>query len=484
VNYPQGVVGRKSVTSTFVVGVVLWLGTATTAKAQAPRSDGDTGAGMTGYAAETARTVTAAEEEYGGSTLYPQTGLPRASGERRVPREQLDTLLHQRAPEWVKGISTNTVQGIQHDPMGALAVMAGEDEVAKRQFAARLAQPSLSVHDRAYTLAVATVSFGANASDSVRMRTALAYLAKLDALPASASQEKFFAHGRIGRSYYMIGDGGRAAAYIAKAFTFIPEIPFGMREWMQNDLSPIVYLPLLANVWSAMPGGRARIDSVGRWLTPYARATPEQLAHDTQDSAYHRLTETNDGMLQLTLRMLEKLGRPAPAITANYWVNAPVPHARSEDAPNSLLKTLGDGKIRILEYGHFGCLGCVLALPKLDKLRERLPANTETMYVTFGSGSWGATPCTPDEEAKHLTHFYTIQKKIKMPIALWIGERQKKVDGGTAQEGSPSFRAYPLVGYPWFIVTDGKGIVRTMMMGYDEALLHSAVTYLAAEGRS
>src|SRR5687767_9138913 len=122
--------------------------------------------------ARTQDRVGTAAEEARRLTLYPATGLTSDDGRYRIPSDQLDATIALRAKRWVASLQTTPVKGIQLDPMGTLSVAAGQDDVAKRQFSARLATRNLSVADQAYTLLLATSVFGANANDTLRMQAA------------------------------------------------------------------------------------------------------------------------------------------------------------------------------------------------------------------------------------------------------------------------------------------------------------------------
>lgn len=418
--------------------------------------------------------VTAAEETR-GLQLYSVVGL--MNGRQRIPRDQFDTAIREHASNWVASLQRKPVRGIQLDPMGTLFIAAGQDELAKRQFAARLGVRDLSVADRAYTLLLAISAFGAKASDTARMQTALTYLQRLDALPASEVGIQFLGHVRIARAYYMNGDGSHVVSHLTKAFSLVPTIPFEQRRWGWDGGISESFV-LLADVLSGRTNGRTQIDSIGAWLLTHAHASPALIA---KDSVYITMSRGNTRVFKTTLQLVSHLGRQAPAITAHYWWNTtpPVPANSNHSAATS--KMLNDGIIRVMMYGHFGCQGCLATLPKFDHMRETTPSTIEMWYVTMGDGYWGATPCTPDEEAQHLRHYYTIRKKYKLLIALWVGGRITDIDGGTGQEGSPSFAAYPIQGFPWFIVTDGRGIVRHISFGFSETLLKNVVTYLVAE---
>jgi hypothetical protein len=434
-----------------------------------------------GRAAPTVRPVTAAEE-IGGARLYASTGFV-LDGSVRSTRDDFDAVLAQRARAWVLSLQRERVRGIQLDPMGQLLVVAGEEALAQEQFRARLSTPGLPVLDRAYTLLAAVRAFSADPDSSARMRIALEYVREIDRSPEYDVLTKYVAHARIGRAFYQVGNGSVGLAHIDTAFMLLPAIPFERREWIIREYAVHSLFILAANVLSGRADGSGAINALGKRLLPYTMPEPSLLAHDTRDSLLYKKGMLNTAFFTgTTLRMAGHLGKPAPAVVGTTWWNTPEPATMSAIDSGAREKSFADGKIRVTEYGDKSCLGCVLALPRMEALSKKFPA-AEMWYVTHGAGVWGATPCTPAEETAHLERFYTVRKKLTFPIALWIGGRVNDIDGGSGVSQHPTFVAYPIHEKPWFVVTDGRGIIRHISLGFSETLLSNAVNYLLAESR-
>jgi len=419
------------------------------------------------------RVITPAERSR-GVTLSHGVGLISEEPTRRLTPEQFDTALVSRANAWVTQVRQSPVGGLQLDPMGALAVAAGQDALAQQQFDARLATPHLSDADRAYTLLLATRTFGAKATDTVRMRIALGYLKQLDALPAPMALSQHLGHVAVANAYYDAGDSKAVIVHMRQAFTLVAKMPFLQRDWLSYRYS----LPVFADALSGLPNGRAQIDSLTTSLRPLAQAPAELVAID---SIYNWISRLNTQEFQHVVDQLSYLGRPAPPITAHFWFNTPIPTVQSSAAPGALTKALGDGKIRVMEYGHYGCPGCLAALPKMDHLRTMMPANVEVWFVSDEGDIWGTTHCTAAEMATHLKQFYLEKKKYQLPIAIWIGPRQAQIDGGSQLQESPMSTAYQLAGFPTFIITDGHGVVRHIGFADSDGTVLRSVQYLIAE---
>jgi hypothetical protein len=420
------------------------------------------------------RPITPAEQ-LRGVQLYGMIGMANDDGTVRIPMPLLDSAVAQRAHRWVETLKAAPVIGIQLDPMGTLAVKVGQDGLAKQQFAARLTTFGLSTADRAYTYLQAIAAFSAHADNQERMRTALAYVPQLDALSNDVALEKFHARIILANAYFSVGDGTSVLKQLNEALPRFARLPFDERNWGVMHATFV----LLGNVLSGQPNGRAKIDSIAKWLAGYVEAPPELAAKNP--SYYTYRSNTNRGFFDNAVNLVGYLGRQAPDIEAQYWFNTDAPATPSGLDPKARKKVLNDGKIRVMEYGHYGCPGCLASLPGMERIRKAAPSSVEVWYVAIEGDVWGATPQTPDQMAEHYHNYYVKRKKYGLPIAIWIGERSDDVNGGTSNAGSPTFSAYDFRGWPWFIVTDGKGIVRFIQMGLSESLLTNTMRYLVAE---
>jgi len=433
-----------------------------------------------------ARLITPAEEA-AALELYPATFLNQDEMQRMPDLQvdtafaQFDTVIKERAKVWVASLPKGLVTGLQIDPMGQLYVAIGQDSIARRLFAQRLSTPKLSVDDRAFTLFAAITAFLGRSSlysapdpfiDPVHVRIAQEYLTQLDALPEIASRRKFDAHVLMGSAYYWMGDGPNAAIHLKRALSLVPSLVFDER------LDACDAYRMLADVISAQPKGRETIDSVTKWLRPYYAATPEMIA---ADPTAKYMGERSEFIFNQAVQVTDFLGRSAPAMTGHYFWNTSKPATPSTADTSARVIPVNDGKIRVIEFGHRGCTACMLALPKLDRARKTAPQNVDYLYVTHGDDSWGGKECkTTAECAEHYREYYVEQRKLGLPIAIWFGAREADVDGGTQQKVSPTFAAVPMNAVPMFMVTDGRGIVRHISIGYSQ-LLSRTVKYLQAE---
>jgi len=420
-------------------------------------------------------TATPGARSWAHDRLYAEAIIP--DGRQQVflaDTPEYDSTLLARTKQWVASLQQTKVSGLQLDPMGMLYVRVGQDALAQQQFNAKLATRGLSVGERAFTLFLATVVFGADVSNADRVHIALQYLKQLDALPASALRTQYDAHMAMGGAYYIGGDAKNTIWHIEHAFSLMPQLPFHLRETRE--------FLMLADALSGQPNGRAEIDSVGKWLLTQFVPTPAMIA---EDSANQWMGVGATENLKSTIQLTNYLGKPAEVITAQYWWNAATPTTVSAVAADVRTKALNDGTIRVLEFGDLGCRWCQVALDEFNRLykAKKLPAGAEVWYVTITSGAWGAEPCTGPQEAVHLKHYYLDSKGIQLPIALWAGADTADINGGMRRQESPTWHAYGIQGGPFFVIVDGHGIVRHISMGYTKHMPVQLGTlkFLAAE---
>jgi thiol-disulfide isomerase/thioredoxin len=147
---------------------------------------------------------------------------------------------------------------------------------------------------------------------------------------------------------------------------------------------------------------------------------------------------------------------------------------------------VNDGKIRIIEIGHFSCAPCVAAIPGLERLQRQYPG-IEVNFLTYGTGVWGNRIVPGKVEADHLADHFTKNLGATFPIGIAMPQWVPSEDGGkTTVVPTPTWHAgnYPQTGKPTFYVIDGKGIVRRVIGGYNRELdesLAMIVEYLLRE---
>jgi len=154
---------------------------------------------------------------------------------------------------------------------------------------------------------------------------------------------------------------------------------------------------------------------------------------------------------------LELVGKPGAPITAPRWLNAPA------DMPFSY-----SGKVTLVEFTAHWCGPCRESYPGINRLRaEYGPKGFNVVMVTkywgyFSSPEKGLErPLAPEVELER-DKAYFAEHHLDVPVAVG--------DAGTSDWASDSnFAAYHVGGIPQIQVIDKKGIVRRILVGYDNA---------------
>jgi len=419
--------------------------------------------------------LTAAEQAHGIRLYQWSRVITGQDASLNAPdaKEELAT----RAAQWVQALRQTTSRGIQLDAAGEVSVAAGDLALARKQFAERLASPKLSTEDRGYTLVLAVSVFGQDPRDTMRMRIAHEYLATLDALSDSSIIFKYRAYATLGQNYFEADQSQEGIAHLLHAYSLLPRVPFD-RIGPFGPVNPFDPFVPLANMLAGRPNGRAQIDSLGRWVQKYIDASPALVA---KDSANYWRGRFNRDAFNNTLSLVAHLGTESPPITGHVWWNTATPTTPSSDDSAARVLPLNDGKIRIIEFGDNRCGACMATLPKIDKLRKEMPSNVEVWYVTFGFGTWGADSVNRTQEADLMRRYYLEHRKLGLSIAVWLGNRVDDINGGTYPQPHPTFRSLGLLGRPWILITDGRGHVRQLNMGYREEHVRRMIRLLEAE---
>jgi hypothetical protein len=371
---------------------------------------------------------------------------------------------------WLAKLRAQPIRGIQLDPSGHVGVAAGQEAYAKSQIAVRLATPHLPFSDKAFTLLTAVDAFSdVYAPD--RIPVAEAYLTQLDALGDSAATWQFEARRGLLWTFYLMGRSADVARHGMRAIELLTAMPFTDRRLLFEHVEERVYSPTVEAL-TGQPSARQAIEQLNAMVRAAARPTPTLLAVDADyaylGSAYQRSAEEMIGGNA-------KLGSAAAPLIAHRWLN--------RTSGDSATMSLNDGKIRLVEVAHTGCVPCVYELHALQRMHTRFP-QIEPVLLTWTFGYWGNRLIEPAEEVRHLTDYFVTNTKITYPVGIWSGKKVPNEDGGNTPEESPNLKDYPIFGKPMLWVIDGRGIIRRVFTGYDreiETQIVRTVEFLLAE---
>jgi len=383
--------------------------------------------------------------------------------QNHYPKDSLLALEVRRAQGWLTALPSASATGIQMDPYGTIAVLAGREDLAKQTIAARLATPGLSFTDRAYTLQSAVSSF-ASPDYPNRLATAEQYLAQLDALGPRAAFWQFNARKPLIYAYYRLGRAADVARTGTHAFSIVGQIPY---EWrgqpsMYSQGIPFTYAAVV-DALSGMPDGKATIRAMNASLMANAAAPAALLA---VDPTFRYAEETNKDLMKSQIALADRVGEPGKPLSANYWANRGASHDSQSVAVN-------DGKIRVIEIGSFTCGGCIAAVPGMERLHQRY-TGVEFDFMTFGTGVWGNRIVPPKEEAEHLADHFVNKLHATFPIGIAMPLKHVATDDDgeaaviTTETWSDGY--YPQTGKPTFYIVDGHGTIRRVLAGYGRDL--------------
>jgi hypothetical protein len=375
-----------------------------------------------------------------------------AYSQRSYPIERLLAQKTSAASQWLAGLRTRPIKGIQLDAASVVSVNAGDEALAHAQIAERLATPGLSVTDRAFTYLTAVKAF-ANVHYPARLPAAEDYAKRLDALGDSAATSRFVAHRTIANVHYMLGHSADLIRHGTQAITLVPKMPFYERQEMY--IFGCDLYTEMATALAPLPEGKARMAALNAILRAGTAVPAKNVALDTSFIGLGKALERSTTAMIASVAVL---GNKAVPFVANYWVNRP--------SRDSATLYVDDGKIRLVEISAYRCKGCVIAMPGLQRLQERFPT-VEIVTFVYTYGGWANRLVEPGEEADSVAKHFTTRMKLTYPIGIWKAAKGMNEDGGMTpiEPGGPNMRNYATVVAPTTYAIDGKGIIRGIFFG-------------------
>lgn len=164
---------------------------------------------------------------------------------------------------------------------------------------------------------------------------------------------------------------------------------------------------------------------------------------------------------------LQLVGTRAATITAPRWLNAP---AAMKDYAFA-------GKVTLVEFTAHWCGPCRESYPGINRLRAEF--GSKGLNVVMVTRYWGyfsspekglERPLSADVELER-DKAYFAEHKLDVPVAVGDLVSVKVVNGQVAYEPGPdpNDTAYHVSGIPQIQIIDKKGVIRRIMVGYDNA---------------
>jgi hypothetical protein len=418
------------------------------------------------------RTITAAEASANVSAAFIEAYSRSVTfRSAHYPMDSIRSAVERSGAQWLSRVQAAPIVGIQLDPSGKVGVAADREAYAQRQIATRLATSGLTLEDQAFALRTAVEAFSDMYAPE-RLPTAERYLVQLDALGDKATLWQFEARRTLLWTYYLLGRSADVVRIGTSAIAVLGRVPFADRYLpMFAQITDQVYSPVIEALTS-QPDARAAIERVNTMLRATTIPSPALVAADRN---YEYLGQLYQRKAQELIEGNAKLGTKAAPLIAHHWINRP--------SPDSAMLAVDDGKIRLIEVAHTGCLPCVHELYGIQRILARHPG-IEPVLLTWTFGSWGNRLVEPHEEVAHLTEYFVTNTKVTFPVGIWAGKKRPNEDGGMIPDESPNLKDYPIFGKPMLWVVDGRGIIRRVFTGYDrdiEGQIARTVDFLVRE---
>jgi thiol-disulfide isomerase/thioredoxin len=364
-----------------------------------------------------------------------EAGLPMTSEKfQSVQKEKV---------EFARGcIAKLNVEAIPAADLPALAdlyVEAGQAELALSTAAGAVKAAGSDPAARAHALLAATRIVMRQPKSDARNSLAEKYVADLAALPAPFAREKVEGHGLL-NAYYR---GDDIDAGIIEHSTKIIQLG--------KQLTPEQRQPLGRTLVAAYVNLAEAL--AGQERTPEAldvlRRAPSELAGVPDVAA----------TVKPTLDRYLLVGTPGPAITAPRWLNV-TPEGGKVEMP---------GQVTWLQFTAHWCGPCRESYPGVARLHERFgKRGFRVVMSTQLYGRFGNEPNVPAERELALIRDYFPAHGVTFPVAVedYIPPNYQATTPDWPGANEAKYRVGAI---PQIQILDKKGVVRLIMVGYDEA---------------
>jgi thiol-disulfide isomerase/thioredoxin len=166
--------------------------------------------------------------------------------------------------------------------------------------------------------------------------------------------------------------------------------------------------------------------------------------------------------------MYALVGTRATPIEGKWWVNA----------PDGTTKTLGNGKVSVLQFTATWCVPCKKSYPPMLRLMKKYDGKAvESVMATSLYGFLGdQRNLTPEQEVAADREYYAKEHELPFPVSI------NPSQAGNQQD--PQELRYAVGGIPEIVIIDRKGVIRATVVGWDkgnEARFASLIDKLLAE---
>jgi thiol-disulfide isomerase/thioredoxin len=346
-------------------------------------------------------------------------------------------------------IALDAVPAGQLAPLAELYLEATQPDMAERTIARALEAAPADPIQRAAALVTATRMVMRQPKSDARNARAETYVDALDALPDSLVREKIDGHGML-NSYYRADD---------------------IDEGIIKHSMRIIELGRRLTPEQRVPVGRTLVAAYTNAAEAYAGREQTAKALELLRRAPQDLEGVQgvDAQVKPTIARYELVGRPAAAVEAPHWLHATPPGGRLDMR----------GQVTWLQFTAHWCGPCRASYPGVVRL-----ANTydqQGFRVVMATQLYGYVESqrnlAPADELKALDDYFR-KHGIEFPTAVG-GQLPARTEARDVNDVN-----YQVLGIPQIQIIDRKGVIRLIMVGYDEAneaRLRALIARLLAE---
>jgi thiol-disulfide isomerase/thioredoxin len=325
--------------------------------------------------------------------------------------------------------------------LAELLVEAQQLEAATQTIAKALAAPGADAAAKAATLTTGVRILSRQIRQPGVLDQAESWVAQLEALPASYVRERIEAHGVL-NGYYRADDiDAGIIRHSTRLIELNAALPADQRTPPLSNTIVAAYSNL-AEAWAGQEQTAKALDLL--------RRAPVEL------KGMEGVTER----LAPTIERYELVGRPGAAIEAPAWLNAPAGTTKLDMA----------GGVTWLQFTAHWCGPCREAYPAAVRLQQQFGARgfrvvMATQLYGYFENRRNLGPA--DELAAIREYFpkhgivWPVAVADNIPVVIENGRPVRKVNVNDAN--------YKVAGIPQIHILDRKGVVRLIMIGFDEA---------------
>jgi len=338
-------------------------------------------------------------------------------------------------------LAIDTQPAAELAPLAELYIEAGQPDLAEKTVTRALDMTGADVAARARTLVTAVRMTMRQPKSDARNAKAEQLVDQIETLPSSFVRERIDGHAAL-NSYYRADD---IDAGIIKHSTRLIEL--------NKTLTPGQRVPPVANVLIAAYENLAEA-LAGQEQTPTAldvlRRAPVELPGIA--GVAERLAPT--------IERYELVGKAAPAVEAPTWLNVNGPTTKLEMT----------GAVTWLQFTAHWCGPCRESYPAVVRMQQQFGARgfrvvmATQLYGYFES----RRNLAPADELVAIKEYFP-QHGIVFPMAVSDNIPTTMENGKPVRKVNINDANYKVAGIPQIHIIDRKGVVRLIMIGYDEA---------------